>query len=323
MLKYYLYIILTTFCSLELYAQGNGQANILVDSTTFLNADPINMQIIVNIPVGNTLTFPAIGNILEAEKLELLDIQETEIIKGDVNNTFKKIITFTAWEPGIYQIPEMTFSYKKNGQLIEVQSAALMLTVKGPPGVTGDSTYLAPNKTIFAEEPNFLDKLYYFFTHPVTVSILILLIAFLVFYGFITYKNRAKPAVPPTPEALARQQLEALKTDNPLANNDFQSYHTRISFILRTYFNGRFKISALEQPVSAFIPKLKEHKLMKTALFEECKIVLEHADLIKFAKASPLDIANKKAMDLSIQLLDAVQEKLDEIAAEKALAQKK
>lgn len=296
-----------------LWAQTNGQANLFIDSTTFLIGDQVNMQIIVNVPIGNTITFPAIGDLLEKEKLELIDQKETALIKGDVNNTFKKVISMTAWEPGSYQVPEMTFSYKRNGEVVEIKSAALMLTAIIPQ-ITGDSTFIAEIKTILAEEANFWDKLYRFITHPVVVAIFMLLIAFLAFYGFMKYKNRAKTIAPLNAEEVALARLEELKANNPLDNNDFKLFHTQISFILRGYTKHRFEVAALEQPVSEFIHKVEKHQLMKASLFEEFKIVLEHADLIKYSKASPLDIGNQKALDFSFLLVNSVTQKLQELA---------
>lgn len=313
MLKHYLYILVAIFYAFCLQAQGNGQANIIVDSTTFSSGDAIKMQVIVNAPVGNTVTFPAIGDLLEKEELELMDQGETEMIKGDVNNTFKKTITFTAWEPKSYQIPSMTFSYKKGADIIKIESASLMVTVVAPT-VTGDSTYIADIKTILAEERNFWDKLYAFFTHPVVISLLLLGIAFLAFYGFMYYKNRPKTKPKPSPEAIALQQLDALKAKNLLEKNQFQAFHTDISLILRTYVNNRFKISALERPTSSFLPQLEQHKYMSSKLFEEGQTVLEHADLIKFAKASPLDVANTKALDYCYTLINSVTNQLKEEA---------
>jgi len=313
MLKHYLYILLAIFYACGLLAQGNGQANIIVDSTTFLIGDPIQMQVIVNAPVGNTVTFPAISDLLNKEKLELIDQKETETIQGDVNNTFKKTIVFTAWEPGNYQIPKLVFSYTKGGNIIEIESASLMVTATAPT-VTGDSTYIADIKTILAEERNFWDKVYAFFTHPVVLSLLILGLAFLAFYSFMQYKNRPKAKRKPTAEEIALKQLDALKAKNLLGDHQFQAFHTDISLILRTYINNRFKISALERPTSAFLPKLEQHKYMPSKLFEEGQTVLEHADLIKFAKASPLDIANTKALDYCYTLINSVTNQLKEEA---------
>ncbi|CAA6804259.1 MAG: Unknown protein [uncultured Aureispira sp.] len=296
-------------CSWGLLAQDKGYATILMDSTTFLIGDQISMELIVNVPAGYTPTFPIIDEILEKEKLEIVDQQERKLIKGKPNYTYKQKFILTAWEPDTYQIPALSFAYKNDGALVEFESASLMLHVIAPQ-VTGDSTYVADIKTILAESPNLLDQLYGFFTHPVAVALLILLLAFLAFYAFMQYKNRLKTIVPKTPEEVLLEQLEALKQSDLLGQHRYKEYHTSISFLLRTYLNGRFQIKALERPTAAFLPLLKEHDLLAPSLYEEFEMVLEHADLIKYAKASPLDLANKKALSFCFELVESVQEKL-------------
>lgn len=310
MLKHYFFLLLCLIgCSSGILAQDKGQANIFMDSTSFLIGDQISMELVVNIPEGYTPTFPIIEELLEKEKLEIVEQQERELIKGKPNYTYKQSFILTAWEPGSYQIPALKFAYKNNGELVEFESSSLMLNVTAPQ-VTGDSTYVADIKTILAESPNFLDQLFAFFTHPVVVALLILLLAFLAFYAFMQYKNRAQAIVPKTPEEIALHQLETLKQSDLLTQQKYKEFHTSISFILRTYLNSRFKIKALERPTSEFIPKLKEHRLLKSSLSEEFETVLEHADLIKYAKASPLDIANTKALSFCFELINSVQEKL-------------
>lgn len=310
MLKHYLFLLLCLIgCSWGIFAQDKGQANIFMDSTSFLIGDQVSMELVVNVPAGYTPTFPIIEEILKKEKLEIVDQQEQELIKGKPNYTYKQKLTLTAWEPGTYQIPALAFAYKNNGALVEFESASLMLSVTAPQ-VTGDSTYVADIKTILAESPNFMDKLYAFFTHPVVVALLILLLAFLAFYAFMQYKNRAKAISPKTPEEIALEQLEALKQSDLLTQQRYKEFHISISFILRTYLDGRFNIKALERPTSEFLPKLKEHSLLNPVLSEEFKTVLEHADLIKYAKASPLDIANQKALSFCFELIESVQEKI-------------
>ncbi|BDS14780.1 BatD family protein [Aureispira anguillae] len=312
MLKHYLYLLLVIY-SWGLCAQGNGQANIFMDSTSFLIGDQVSMQLVVNVPAGTPFSFPTINDLLDKEKLELIDQQKSTLIQGDVNDTYQQTILLTAWEPGSYQIPELVFSYPKNKTTVEIKSAPLMLTVLAPE-VTGDSTYVADIKTILAEEANFLDHLYSFFTHPVVLALLMLALAFLAFYVFTQRQKRSKAIVPKTAEEIALEQLAALEANNFLEQNKTKEYHTSISLILRTYINGRFKIKALERPTSEFMPKIKGHYLLKKSLYDEFKTVLEHADLIKYAKASPLDIANKKALSLCFELIHSIQAILEEEA---------
>lgn len=314
MLKHYFFLLFCLIgCSWGILAQDKGQANIFMDSTSFLIGDQVSMELVVNIPAGYTPTFPIVDELLENEKLEIVDQQERELIKGRPNYTYKQKFTLTAWEPGSYQIPALSFAYKNNGKLVEFESATLMLSVTAPQ-VTGDSTYVADIKTILAESPNFLDKLYAFFTHPVVITILALLLAFFAFFGFMLYKNRTNHVIAKTPEEIMLQQLEALKQSDLLGQHRYKEYHTSISFLLRTYLGGRFRIKALERPTSDFLPELKQHRLLNPFLYEEFETVLEHADLIKYAKASPLDIANKKALSFCFELIDSVQETLTEEA---------
>jgi hypothetical protein len=296
-------------CSWGILAQDKGQANIFMDSTSFLIGDQVSMELVVNIPAGYTPTFPIIDELLENEKLEIVDQQERELIKGKPNYTYKQKFVLTAWEPGSYQIPALSFAYKSNGELVEFQSASLMLNVAAPQ-VTGDSIYVADIKTILAESPNFLEYLYAFFTHPVVIAILVLLLVFLVFQAFVLYQNRTKYVITKTPEEIMLQQLEALEQSDLLGQHRYKEYHTSISFILRTYINNRLRIKSLEKPTSTFLPELKQHRLLNPFLYEEFETVLEHADLIKYAKASPLDIANKKALSFCFELIHSVQEAL-------------
>lgn len=314
MLKHYFFLLFCLVgCSWGLLAQDKGQANIFMDSTSFLIGDQISMELVVNIPAGYTPTFPIINEILEKEKLEIVDQQERKLIKGKPNYTYKQKFTLTAWEPGSYQIPALSFAYKNNGELVEFESASLMLSVTAPQ-VTGDSTYVADIKTILAESPNFLDQLYAFFTHPVVVALLILLLAFLAFFALMLYQNRTNYVMAKTAEEIMLQQLKTLEQSDLLGQHRYKEYHTSISFILRTYLNGRFRIKALELPTSDFLPKLEQHRLLDSSLYEEFETVLEHADLIKYAKASPLDIANKKALSFCFELIDSVQEILTQEA---------
>jgi hypothetical protein len=314
MLKHYFFLLFCLIgCSWGILAQDKGQANIFMDSTSFLIGDQVSMELVVNIPAGYTPTFPIVDELLENEKLEIVDQQERELIKGKPNYTYKQKFILTAWEPGSYQIPALSFAYKNDGKLVEFESASLMLNVAAPQ-VTGDSIYVADIKTILAESPNFLDQLYAFFTHPVVVALLILLLAFLAFYAFMQYKKSAKTIVPRTPEEILLQQLDALKQSDLLVQHRYKEYHTSISFLLRTYLDGRFRIKALERPTSEFLPELKQHRLLNPFLYEEFETVLEHADLIKYAKASPLDIANKKALSFCFELIESVQETLTQEA---------
>lgn len=316
MLTRYFWSIWCILCPLaELGAQA--QVTILADSTEVLIGDPLGVRIVVNVPRGAQVVFPIINEALAKEDVvELLEQGERKITKGKVNDTYELPLTLTAWEPGQRELPALVFSYKHNNEVAELTSKAFTF-IAAAPQVTGDSTYVADIKTILAEEPNFWDYLYQIFTHPVVAIIFFLLLSFMAFYMLVQYKNSLKERqARQSPEAWALEQLELLEAQNYLAQNNFIAYHTAISIILRTYIERRLQIKALKQPSSSFLPLLSQHKYLNNkALQEELTTVIQQADLIKYAKASPLPIANEKAAQVIRDLVSRVKINMEEEAA--------
>lgn len=312
LLRYFWYLLWIVFPFANLGAQA--QVTILADSTEILIGDPLGMRIVVNVPHGAQVIFPIIGDALAEEKVvELLEQGERKLTEGKVNDTYELPLTLTAWEPGQRQLPELVFSYKYKEEVQELRSKSFVFTAAAPQ-VTGDSIYVADIKTILAEERNFWDYFYQILTHPIVAILFFLVLAFLAFYALVVYRNKLKKRQKrQTPEQWALEQLDILEAQNYLTQNNFIAYHTAISLILRTYFGKRLNIDALEQPSSYFLPQLKTHTFLQgNILQEELTTVLEQADLIKYAKASPLPIANEKAATAIRSLISLVQERLAE-----------
>lgn len=314
MRQYYCFIYCFFLFWSATQAQSKGQVNVLMDSTSFLLGDEMRATVVVNVPKGHRAELPDLTALFEEEKLEILELEELKRLSGDVNDTYSQSLLFTAWEPGQYQIPSIPVQYKRNETPVGLESDPIALKVVAPQ-VTGDSLYIADIKPILAEGANIWDKLWEFFSHPVVVACLILLLAAGIGYLVWQYRLRQQSVPQRSPEEIALADLEALKASDLLERRAFQEFHTQISKILRTYFNQRLEIAALEQPTSFFLPALKQHPYISNRLFEELATVLRHADLIKYAKASPLDIANAKALDISFELVHSVQHQL-EVAAE-------
>jgi hypothetical protein len=304
----------------QLLAQG--QVDILLDSTNFLIGDPLDLQIVVNVPKGNKVRAASnTTKIIEEEGFEVLDIEAIEQKVGVKNVTTKQRLTVTAWEPKTYVLPTLKYYYQNGGDTIFVNSLPLMIEAKTPT-VTGDSTYVADIKPILAEKPNLWDRIIAFFSHPMVLAALImLLLGGIVFAIWYWMTNKKEKVVTISPEDLALERLSELEKQNPLHQKDFKAFHTQISFILRAYIKGRFGVKALEKPLENVLPQIEGHQYLNKDLYGELKTVLKHADLIKFAKASPLDIANQKAWDISYTLIDTVRNKLIE-EAEIAAARK-
>lgn len=293
-------------------AQGN--ITVLADSTYLLIGDPVRCTVVVNVPKGATsVTAPIISDVI-AENNEVLELLEQGDRLEETNqnhDTYQYPLVLTAWEPGTQDLPPLTFSYVFQDSIYNLTSKAVTFSAIAPE-VTGDSTYVVDIKPLLAERPNFWDRLKQFLTHPIVAIFLFLLVALGIVYVFFRYRNRPNNSPLITPEEWAQTRWVALRDSDFITKGDFIGFHTEISYILRGYLKRRFKIDALERPNSEFLPQLNPHPLLVQApLREELTTVLQEADLIKYAKASPLPIANEKALNLIPELLKTVQERLE------------
>lgn len=301
-------------CLLTATIAAQGNITVLLDTTYLLIGDPVRCTVVVNVPKGaSSVTAPIIGDVL-AENNEVLELLEQGGPLQEANeryDTYQYPLVFTAWEPGMQELPPLSFSFVHEENIHTLVSQAATVTAMAPQ-VTGDSTYVADIKPLLAERPNFWDRLKQFFSHPIVAVLLFLLLVAGMMYLFWRYRNRKDVTPTPTPEEWALARWEALRNSDFIPKGNFIGFHTEISYILRGYIKGRFKIDALERPNSEFLPQLNPHPLLiQAALREELSTVLQQADLIKYAKASPLPIANEKALALIPELIKTVQERLE------------
>ena len=272
--------------------------------------DKIELNLVATVSGANSVAFPSLDTLFSKyRQIEVLNVGDTEIKTVNQSLTFEKTLLITIWEPGVFVIPSLTFSYVPENEPVTFFTDEISLFAIAPQ-ITGDSLYVADIKGLMEEVPGLWDHLISFISHPLVILFLLLLLLIAGFFVFKYFMNNRKSERIFSPEQIALKRLENLRESNYLAENDFQSYHAKISFILRSYINGRFEIAALEQPLNRFIPLVEEHPLMKNDIFEELTVVLQHANLIKFAKASPLNIANEKAFAFCFELLNSIEDQL-------------
>jgi hypothetical protein len=108
----------------------------------------------------------------------------------------------------------------------------------------------------------------------------------------IIRKIKVEPKLPPHTQAL--QEIERIKEDKHLRMTDPKAYYTELTDVLRTYMAERFGFNAMEMTSSEIIDHLLETN--DKASISELKYLFETADLVKFAKHSPL--MNENDMNL-------------------------
>jgi hypothetical protein len=138
-------------------------------------------------------------------------------------------------------------------------------------------------------------------------GILLLLALFLFLY--IRYMRKKKEApvkrtIPKVPAfVVALNPLNELEKEKLWQNGYVKEYHSKITEIIRRYFEDRFNLPALELTTTESVNILKErydarHILQVTDQF------LQNADLVKFAKYIPLNSVNEEMMKQAYQIVE-------------------
>jgi hypothetical protein len=117
------------------------------------------------------------------------------------------------------------------------------------------------------------------------------LVAFLI--GLVSsklWKNREMlvPKAPPIPPHItAFKALEDLKNKGLLEKNECNPFYTELSFILRTYLEGRFHLNAPDETTEEIVDELSKSAELDGTQRNILQDFMRQADMVKFAKGNP------------------------------------
>ncbi|MBR5725360.1 MAG: cell wall anchor protein [Muribaculaceae bacterium] len=114
----------------------------------------------------------------------------------------------------------------------------------------------------------------------------------------------SKKRLPPYEEAMIN--LQNLKAAQLWQQGQEKEYFTGLTDILRVYIDRRFHINAVEMTSSQIIDTLKKNEETK-AVNEQLEMILEVADIVKFANARPLADDNEVAYQRAVNFVEATR----------------
>ena len=114
----------------------------------------------------------------------------------------------------------------------------------------------------------------------------------------------SKKRLPPYEEAMIN--LQNLKAAQLWQRGQEKEYFTGLTDILRVYIDRRFGINAVEMTSSQIIDTLKKNEETK-AVNEQLEMILEVADIVKFANARPLADDNEVAYQRAVNFVEATR----------------
>ena len=246
-----------------------------------------------NIRIGEQFLFEILvkdtANVIFPEKLE--NLTSLEIVKDIKIDTFKnrliKKYLMTGFDSGAFYIPSQQIFIKNRAYITD----SILINVAT---IATDTTKqkMFPIKAI-QSEPLVYDD---FKPYIIWLLLVLLLIAAVIYY----LVTRKKPtiteeegiaALAPFEEAIEKLQ----KLDNKLLwqNNEIKKYYSELTEIVRAYIEKELKIPALEITTHELVAILSEFNKAKTIdtskeTIKKLNALLQEADLVKFAKSTPL-----------------------------------
>lgn len=263
-----------------------------IDSLHLLIGEQTRVELEVSLNANQKLQLPVLRDTL-VRGVEILDIAkpDTQMLNEGKRMLVKQEYTITSFDSALYYLPP--FEVLVND--VPYRSKALALKVNSLPVDT-----LNPDQFF---GPKSIREVSVMWEDVSTIFWLTLLMVALGGLGYYLYKRfkdnkpiirkiKVEPKLPP--HTLALQDIERIKSDKHLRLTDPKAYYTELTDVLRTYMAERFGFNAMEMTSSEIIDKLLETNDKES--IRELKFLFETADLVKFAKHSPL--MNENDMNL-------------------------
>ena len=263
-----------------------------IDSLQLLIGEQAKVELEVSLNSNQKLQLLMLRDTL-VRGVEILDVAkpDTQLLNEGKRMLIKQEYTVTSFDSALYYLPPFEVLVDD----MPYRSKALALKVYSIPVDTLNPDQFFGPKTIREVSITWEDISTIFW-----LTLLMVALSCLGYYLYKRFKDnkpiirkvKVEPQLPPHTQAL--QDIERIKGDKHLRMTDPKAYYTELTDVLRTYMAERFGFNAMEMTSAEIIDKLLETNDKES--IRELKYLFETADLVKFAKHSPL--MNENDMNL-------------------------
>jgi len=283
-----------------------GKAQIKVearlDQTNIKLGDQTILRLMAHVPANGQVDFPVLADTISS-KVQIVEMGKTDTLT-DKNNpgikTISRQYTITSFDAGVHMIPAYTFGSKEGN----LSTQALPLEVSEVKVDTTKAIY--DIKEPLAVSYSFMDWLRDNWKLVLFSALGILLIIGLIWYLIKKRRSRPEKVEPPKPlvplHTIALDKLNALRSQKLWEQGQVKTYHSELTDIIREYLEKRYEINALEQTSEEIFSGLK-HLDIAGRDMNKLRQMLLLADLVKFAKATPLNNDNEQSMENAIHFV--------------------
>lgn len=280
-------------------------ATLKADSTHILIGDFLKLKLTVRSPKDIAVTIPVatdtIGN------MELIKVGSIDTTQNGNETILSQTFTVSAYDSGKYRAgPLLIFTKSKSNSVDSLYSDFVIVSVTT---VAVDTT--KPIKPIKApvSVPYSLNE---FIPYIIGGLVLLAIIAAVVYY--LVFRRKKKETVtaertkPKEPAHIwAKRELEKLDEEKLWQHDEQKKYYSRLSDIIRMYLEYRYNWFAQESTTEEIFKDISSYNLAEEAK-EKLHFILSNADLVKFAKQTPLPDVNIKSMENAFQFIELTKQ---------------
>jgi hypothetical protein len=286
-------------------------ASARIDTNQIKIGEQFHLILEAQVPSGYKFSFPQVPDtitkleITDRSKIDTSELQEKKLF------SYRQVFTVTCFDSGYYPVPPFVFSYQQPGDTTQhfTETEAMLISVQG---IAVDTTKnIRDIKQPLSVPFTFAEAVPY-----ILAALGIAGIIFLVMYYRKKFRKKevvTKVFVPTRPpHEIALEELKKLEAERLWQQGLVKQYHSRLTDIVRTYIEHRYKIIAMELTTGEIMEAINR-TAVETEWREKLFQMLSIADMVKFAKVQPLPGENEMSMQQSVDFVLAAKEVKKEI----------
>lgn len=286
------------------------------DTTDYLIGDYISYSLVIEAKKDVYIINPFFRDSLK--NIDVVNLSDPMVSEDANLKTIKYKATLSRYDSAEVTIPPIKIEYrtKNDSTLKSVLSNSVSFKVH--------SVKVSLQEEIKDIKPPI--RLWdYFFLIYILPAIVLLIAGYFIYKK---YKNKKTVVVEEKPKEkilahqLALRKLEELEKEQLWQKGFIKEYHSKITEIIRQYFEIQFDLPALELTTTESLKLLSRHPIGSKVL-DITSQFLSNADLVKFAKYVPLETINKEMMTQAREIVMktiSVQKEIEIEKEEKGIA---
>lgn len=294
-----------------------------LDTNSIMIGQQFRLNLKVDQVANLSILWPAIGDSI-GKGVEVVESVKTDTAFSENKErvTFNKEYILTSFDSGAYTIPALAFVATTGNVAETLWTNPLFVKVERPAvDTTKDIRDIKGPLEIPFDWREFIPHILIGFAALLLILLTIFIVRRAILRRRVAEANKPVYVAPPIPaDEKALTALAQLQEKQLWQRGKNKEYHTELTDIIRWYIKESYDVDAPEMLSDEILQRLRfkeingEHKQL-------LKVILELADMVKFAKVQPSEIENTESFEAATRFVKETTEALN--LAKKAQEAKK